>query len=70
MAFIKIPIPATSTKAVEVTTTDHPKREIRAYRIGDRYRVEINGTGHADIAVLIEEAEKGGGESAGGEHGV
>lgn len=39
--------------AVEIIKAVHPSRKISAYKIGDRWRMEIDGARRGDIAAAI-----------------
>lgn len=44
--------------AVEVIKVVHPTRKIDAYRIGERWHIEIDGAGRGDVATVIQEIKK------------
>lgn len=44
--------------AVEVIKVVHPTRKIDAYRIGERWHIEIDGAGRGDVATVIREIKK------------
>lgn len=44
--------------AVEVIKVVHPSRKISAYKIGDRWHIEIDGAGRGDVATSIREIKK------------
>ncbi len=44
---------AIGQEAVEIIKAVHPSRKISAYKIGDRWRMEIDGARRGDIAAAI-----------------
>lgn len=51
-------IVAAGSAVVEIIKAIRPTRKIDAYRIGDRWHIEIDGAGRGDVAAAIREVKK------------
>lgn len=51
-------IVAAGSAVVEIIKAIHPTRKIDAYRIGERWHIEIDGAGRGDVAAAIREVKK------------
>ena len=51
-------IVAAGNVVAEIIKAIHPTRKIDAYRIGDRWHIEIDGAGRGDVAAAIREIKK------------